>query len=179
MSDAFPCCLDGALGGFSQEQFEFCKDLLDGIEIGRVWRQEDQPGAGGPDGFADGRAFVAAQIVHDDDVAGQEGRHEELLDIGSEGLAVDRAIEDARRVDPVMAERGQEGQRLPMPEGCLGDELLAPGRPAADRRHVRLGPGLVDEDEAPGVNPALICLPLCPPPRDCRPILFDGEQCFF
>jgi hypothetical protein len=38
---------------------------------------------------------VTAEIVHDDDVAGFERRHEDLLDIGEEAEAVDRPIDDA------------------------------------------------------------------------------------
>ena len=34
------------------------------------------------DGFCNGRAFVAGEIVHDDDVAGPERRHKKLLDPG-------------------------------------------------------------------------------------------------
>lgn len=36
LSDALPCGLDGALGGFSQEQFEFGEDLLDRVEVRTV-----------------------------------------------------------------------------------------------------------------------------------------------
>ena len=49
-------------------------------------------------------------------------------------------------------------------------------RGAQPRRHVGLGPGLVDEDEAPGIKPPLIPLPPFAPARDLRPQLLDGEQ---
>jgi hypothetical protein len=51
---------------------------------------------------------VAAEIVHDDDVAGLQGGDEDLLDIGSEALAVDRAIENPWSLDPVVAQGGQD-----------------------------------------------------------------------
>jgi hypothetical protein len=35
--------------------------------------------------------------------------HEELLDIGGEELAIDRTIEHAGCIKPVMADRGEEG----------------------------------------------------------------------
>ena len=47
-------------------------------------------GAGRSDGLADRFAAVAAEVVHDHHVAGLEGRDQEGLDIGQEGLAVDR-----------------------------------------------------------------------------------------
>jgi hypothetical protein len=49
--------------------FEFCKDLPDGVEIGRVFGQEEELGAGRADEGSYGFALVAAEIVHDDDVA--------------------------------------------------------------------------------------------------------------
>jgi hypothetical protein len=48
----------------------------------------------------------------------------------------------------------------------FGMEALPFGCPATQRRHVRFCPGLVDENEPPGVNPALILLPLLAPPGD-------------
>jgi hypothetical protein len=60
-------------------------------------------------------ALVAAEIVHDDNVAGLERRHEELLDIGFEAFSVDRSIKDAKRVDPVVPQGRKECERLPMP----------------------------------------------------------------
>ena len=60
-------------------------------------------------------ALVAAEIVHDDNVAGLERRHEEMLDIAFEAFAVDRSIKDARRVDPVVPQGRKECERSPMP----------------------------------------------------------------
>jgi hypothetical protein len=47
-------------------------------------RQVEQFGTCGFDGGADTSTFMAAEIVHDDDVAGTEFRHRDLLDIGLE-----------------------------------------------------------------------------------------------
>jgi hypothetical protein len=178
-SDAFPGCFDGSFVGLSEQCFELGKDLFDGVEIGAVGRQEDELGTGAADGLADGLAFVAAQVVHDDDIARAERWHQELLDIGEEGLAVDGAVEHAGRVDPFMAERSEEGQRLPFTVWHLGHEPLPARRTAVRAGHVGLGPGLVDEDEPLGVKPALILFPLRPPARDPRTILLAGEQAFF
>ena len=53
-TDAAPGGLGGARVGFAQEGLEFGEDLLDGIEIGQVARQEEQLGAGGPDQLTHG-----------------------------------------------------------------------------------------------------------------------------
>src|SRR6516165_6899558 len=49
--------LGGACGGFAQEVFELGKDLLDRVEVGRVFRQEQQFGAGRADEPAHGFAL--------------------------------------------------------------------------------------------------------------------------
>lgn len=87
------------------------------------------------------------------------GRYDELLDIGGEELAVDRYVEQAWSIDPVVAQDGDEGQRAPLAEGRLGMEPLAPPRPTMGAGHIGLGPGLIDKDEARGSKLALILLP--------------------
>ncbi len=122
---------------------------------------------------------MATQIVHDDDIAGRERRDQELGDIGGEALVVDGTVKDARGVDPIMPQRGKEGQRAPLAKGCLGDELAAARCPAPDRRHVGLGPRFIDEDETPRIKSTLILLPLLASSRDRWPVLLLGEQAFF
>src|SRR3546814_402285 len=62
------------------------KALLDRIEIGAVRGQEQEPGAGAADRLADSGPFEIIQIVHDDNVAGRERRHLELLDVVGKAL---------------------------------------------------------------------------------------------
>ena len=67
--------------------------------------------------------IMTSEIVHDDDIAGPECRHQQLLDIGEEATAVDGAVEDAGRVDPVQPEGADEG------EGCAsGGKGILPSR---------------------------------------------------
>lgn len=75
-------------------------------------------------------SFVSAEIV----------KSEELLDIGGKAHAVDRTVQHARGIDPVVAQRGKEGERAPFAERGVGHQLLPARSPAPDRRHVRLGP---------------------------------------
>ncbi len=75
------------------------------FKVGRVWRPEQHARPDGADRVADGWALVGAEIVHDHDVAGLQGRHQKLLDIGPEAFAIDRPIENARHGDLVRALR--------------------------------------------------------------------------
>src|SRR5439155_15962023 len=102
---------------------------------------------------------MAAEIVHDDNVAGAEGRYQELFDIGAETGAVDRPVDDARRGDAVVAQRWQKGQRAPTAVRHLGDQPRAAAAAAIAAGYVGLGLGLVDAHEAPRVKPSLVLLP--------------------
>jgi hypothetical protein len=179
LTDPLPSFLDGALSGLAEQGFELGEDLLDGIEIGAVGGQEEELGAGPADGPSHRLAFVRSQIVHDDDVAWREFGRQALFDIGQEASAVDRTVEHAWRADPVVAQSRQEGESSPAAMRRLGDQPPASGAAAMGPRHVGLGPGLVDEDQAGRIKPSLILLPLRAPPGDVGPILLAGVQAFF
>lgn len=147
---------------------ELGEDLLDGVKIGTIGRQEEEMRAGFADGLPCGFAFMRAEIVQDDDVALGEGRDEHLLDIGGEDVAADRPVDDPRRVDAVMAQRGDEGQCLPVPMRHTGAQPLPARSPAAQGCHIGLDPCLIEEDEPSGVNPVLMRLPARPLSGDVR-----------
>jgi hypothetical protein len=83
---------DGAHGDLAQEVLDLGEDLLDRVQVRRVFRQEEL-GAGGADELAYGFGFVTAEIVHDYDVAGMKRGDEDLFDIGPEALTVDGTVE--------------------------------------------------------------------------------------
>src|SRR6478736_5464882 len=112
-------------------------------------------------------------------VARLERRRELFLDIGSKTLAVDRTVDEPRRLDAVVTKSSEEGHGLPMAVRNFRHQSFAFGRPAAQRLHVGLRPGLVDEHQAPGVDPALALRPLGAPPRHVRPIALAGDDGFF
>lgn len=121
----------------------------------------------------------ASTHVHDDDVAVPQDRNEFLLDIGAKAFAVDGTVEDARCGELVAAQRAQEGQCAPVTMRSKAAQPLPLRTPAAQGRHVGLYPGLVDEDEAGGIEAALPGLPAPTPAGDVGPALLKGEQRFF
>jgi hypothetical protein len=78
-----------------------------------------------------------------------------------------------------MAQRGHEGHGLPVAVRHLGEEPVAARCPSPERRHVGLGPGFVDEDQAGRVNPLLVGLPLLPPTRHVGAVLLGRNQRLF
>jgi hypothetical protein len=99
-------------------------------------------------------------------VSPSQFRDEDLLDISAKALAIDRSVDDAGRGEAVATQSRQEGEGPPFAEGRFGDEALTSGASAVGARHVGFGPGLVDEDQALGINRRLTRLPPLTPPGD-------------
>ena len=117
---------------------------------------------------------MAAEIIHDHQIAWPEGGDQHFFDIGFEPFGVDRAIEQPGRLDAIMAKRGEEGLRLPVAMRNLGHEPLSAQRPSPQRRHVGFGPGLVDEHQ----TLRMPVRPRDPPARDFGSIAFGGDHGF-
>lgn len=169
----------GSAGGLAQEVLELCEDLLDRVEVGGVGRQEQQMRARSPDRGADGLSLVAAEVVEDNDVAGPEGGDQRLLDPGGEAVAVDRAVEQAGRVDAVAAQGRKEGQCAPMAMRMSAWQTLAARGPAAQGGHVRLDPGFIKKDQPLRVNLPLMLLPPGALAGDLGAQGLAGEHAFF
>jgi hypothetical protein len=89
-----------------------------------------------------------------------------------------RSVDDARRVDAVVVQRSDEGHRCPAAERHLPPKPPAARSPAPERPHVGLGPGLVEEDEPPGINAGLPRLSAHALARDIGAVLLAGEHRF-
>ena len=163
----------------SQECLELGERLLDRVQVGTVRRQIEQLGPGRADRSPYGRVLMAAEIVHHHDIAWPQSWNQELHHPGEETLGVDGAIQDARRGDAITSQRGHEGERLALAVGHFGDQALASGAATVQAGHVRLRPGLINEDQSCGGDLTLSLFPLPPPPRDVGAILFTGAQAFF
>jgi hypothetical protein len=95
----------------SEQGLKLGEDLLDRIEIGRVFRQEYKARPDVADRLPHRFSLVRAEIIEDHDVARLEGRDEKLLDIGAKALAIDRSVEQAGRIRSAFS----EGPRSPPP----------------------------------------------------------------
>ena len=159
--------------------FHFGEDLFDGIEIGAVRWQEEQPGADAADCGSDGLGLVAAKIIHDDDVSWFEASKQVLFDIGQEAFTIDRPVEDARRCHLITAQGPNECERFPMAMWRTPLQTLAFECPTAQRCRIGFDPSFVNEDQSRRIDPCLVFLPPIALPRDVRPLLFGGVNCFF
>jgi hypothetical protein len=94
--------------GLSQQSLELGEDLLDRIKVRGVFGQKHEARPDVSDRSSYGLCPVGAEVVEDDDVARLEGRNEELFNIGAEAFAVDGPVEQAGRIDAVVAQGGKE-----------------------------------------------------------------------
>jgi hypothetical protein len=127
--------------------FELGKGHFDGIEVGAIGWEEEEPGAAF---FEDGvglLAFVTREIVEDDHVAGLERGGELGFDIGLEDTPVHGCIDDPGRGQTIMAQGGDERLSSPVAEGSLHPQPLPPARSPPETRHFRSRPSFVDKDE--------------------------------
>ena len=122
---------------------------------------------------------MAREIIEDHNIARPQNRDEKAAHPLSEAFFVDGAIEQTGRRDAIQTQRRHEGQGFPMPIGYMGPEPFASVAPAPKWGHVGFYPGLIQEDEPGGIDPALIFFPLLPPPLNAGAILLRGQHGFF
>ena len=159
--------------------FELGEDLLDGVQVWAIGRQEQKPGTFGANGGSDRGFLVAGKIVQHHNISLLERRAKLLFDPGGETGSVDRLVENEWCIDPITSKCRDEGHGFPVAIRHLGMQALPHRRPAAQRRHVGLCPGLINKDQARRVNPALIFLPSLPMACDLRPQLLGWQNAFF
>ena len=146
-TDGVPQAMDSPFGRFSQVRLQLGEGLLDWIEVGAVGWKEEERCADALDGGSHGRRLVARQVVHHDDVAAPEFRHEHASDVGEERVSVHRPVEHPGCHHAGTAQAGCKGGGLPVPKGDARAEPLTAPTAAVPPRHVGAGPGLVDEDQ--------------------------------
>ena len=105
-------------------------------------------GSGFADQIADEFIFVAAQIVHDDDVTWLDRWQQNLLNIVLEAVAVDGPPDGERGCHAVEAQGSNEYYGCPAACSHLCHEGFAFLKPTPESGHVCLDPCFVDEDEA-------------------------------
>ena len=136
-------------------------------------------GPDGVEGLAPGRTFVTRQVVHDDDVAGPERRHEDLFEVREEARAIDRPIEHCGRGQTRDPERGEERGGVPTAVGGVGDHALAalPTGRAPDK--VRPDPTVIEKHQAVGIQRGRGHLPRRPDQRHISPGVLSRVHRFF
>ena len=164
---------------FARGAFSLAKTCSIGLRSGEYLGRNSRRAPAALIALSHRLSFVRSEIVEHDDVVALEGRNEELFDVGEKALAVDGAVEQAGRLDAVVAQSGQERRGLPVAVRDLGDEPSAARRPAVEAGHVGLGPGLVDEDEPRRIDAPLMASPAQSMALHVRAVLLARDERLF
>ena len=139
-----------------------------------------EPGA--VEGPADRLGLVGAEVVHDHERVGPlaQRRDQDLLGEGEEDRRAGRGGDAPARDQAVERERADHGQPLPPPPGHLAHGALSPGGAGVGPRHAGVDAGLVDEDQAGGIDAGQLGPPRRPRLGHVLPVPLGGlERLFF
>ena len=126
--------------------------------------------------------MIRGIIFPTQDVALVQGRGQLGFDIKVEEFAVHRPAYDPGRVQPVMAQGGDEGLGLPVAKASVIDQTRPAGRPSGRLGHVGLERRLINKPYACQhvAHEGLAARdPDIARQGDIRPLLLDGAQVFF
>jgi len=161
------------------ERFQFREGQFDRIEIGAVGRQEAEMGPDGLDRRAHRRVFVDGEVVEDDHVAGAQGGHQDLIDVGEKRRMVDRSVEHRRGPEAIEAQRRHDRVRFPMAARRVIPEAGATQAAAVPAEQIRRHAAFIQKDILRHVAERLPAPPLAPSCGDVRPTLLVGVYRFF
>ena len=145
---------DGCFEAFRNTLFERTEPVfqeaparLNGIEFGRVGRQEEQVGVRAFHQRADFWRVMGTKVVEHDDVSGIETRDESVPNEVDEPRTVDGSVERLVGQDAVGAYGSDDADVLAPVGGSMIDDTLTTRRSAVCRRHRDVAARLVDEDQ--------------------------------
>jgi hypothetical protein len=179
LAEQRPERLDGPAARGAQDRFELGEAELDRIEVGAVRRQIPHRGAGGGEDLRDAADLVCAEVVGDHDVAGAQGRHEDLFEIREKAGAVDRALEDGGRGEAGHAQRGQKRTGLPAGARRVVVHPRARQTAAVAPQQIRGDAGFVEKREPLEVPRRRVLVPGGARDDDVRSIVFRRPYSFF
>ena len=182
IADGTPQFIIGSRLCLSDQGLQFGEGHLNGIKVGRVFGQEQEPGADVGQRLCRPRTFVHIEIIEDDHIAASQARHQLGADIGIEGRAVHGLVDDPGGDKSITPQTGDEGLRVPLSERRIGHEPLSPWAASAQRCHVGLHTGFIQEDQPCRVamHERLAALDPCPAGLlDVRAFFLRCQQRFF
>ena len=176
---------EGCIGtgsSLSDQGLDLGERCLDRVQVWAVGWQGEEPDTDALQVRRRFGGFVAGEVVEDDDVSGTQRRDQLGLDVEIEELAVDRAVDDPGRVEPVMKSSRDEGLGLPVTKGGVIDQTRPAWCPSGGLGHVGLERCFVDETYAcQHVTHEGLPVSDPDPAGQChiRPLLLDRPQVFF
>jgi hypothetical protein len=138
---------DGSRCYFTQECLEFAVRHLDGIEVGRIFRQVTQCRARFFDSPANAGPQMDAAVIHHDDVIASEHWNQAVFDIGEEHLSGHGTLDHHWGDHFIVTQSGHEGDRLPSSKRNSANHPDATRGSPSQSHHVRADGGVSRPEE--------------------------------
>jgi hypothetical protein len=163
----------------AQDLFDLAPHGLDGIEVRRIRRQIQQPGAGGGKGFPDSPDFVRGQIIQNHHLTGAQGGCKSLCHPSQKHFAVHGPFKKPRSAGTLQTNAGDQGARLIVSVRNARQESLPTLRTAPQARHLGVGSAFVHKHQMGRELGRQLLMPVRPFFGDVGTLLFGGDQSFF
>jgi len=132
----------------SELGLELREGHFDGVEVGAVGRQEEEPTPCLPYRPGGVGVLVRCQVVENDHVVWGQFRDQHFFDIGREGGTIHCPLDDPGCDHGIGGEPRDEGLCPPRPEWRVHDQAIPTLCPSPQPGHVRLHRRFVNEDNA-------------------------------
>jgi len=117
---------------------EFREGHFDWVQVGAVWRQEQEPAPSLPHRLSRGGVLVGGEVVENDDGSGGQFWDEHLGDISRESRTVHRALDHPRRNHGIGGEPCDERLRSPRSKRRIHEQPIPTRGPSPEPGQVRL-----------------------------------------
>ena len=149
-SDGVEDFCEGSRPDPSQVGFQFREGLFDGVQIGRVWRQVEEPAAVVAQGLCRFLVPVGRQVVEDNDGARRDLGDQHLADVGGKGGAIHRALYDPWCDQGILGQACDQCLCAPAAKGRIHRQALAPLCPSTQAGQIGFHCGFINKDNAFG-----------------------------
>jgi len=163
----------------AQDLFDLAPHRLDGIEVRRIGRQIQQPGADGCKSFPDSPDFVRGQIIQNHHLARAQGGREPLCHPSQKHFAVHGPFKKPRSAGTLQTNAGDQRARLIVSVRDARQESLPTPRAAPQARHLGVGSAFVHKHQMGCELGRQLLMPVRPFVGDVGTFLFGGGQSFF
>lgn len=152
VADGGPEFGDGAATSRPEQPFQLRKPEFNRIEVRTIGGQIPELRAGGFDSLPHPLNVMRRQVIHDDDVARAECGREDLVEVGEEGVAVHRPIQEARCGQAIDAQGADKRAGLPVLMGRVIVHATPARTASVATDQIRRRATFIKKHEAVGIN---------------------------
>ena len=131
---------------FSEKTLNLRPAIFNGIQLGTIRRQEQNPGSGIPDQIERFLVFMGRSVIENDDHASTQILNEKMFYIIGEHRAVESSLETEAVQDAFETQSSDQAYSFSFARRALGVGSFSFGRASVKRGHIQNATGFVDEN---------------------------------